>query len=610
MACIRALRGHLGVDDKIRAPKEKGRYRSVHRGRFQVLYEDEWKEYLPQILAFLAQCQGVYEKRGLPIARTIPVYISRNTGKKTAIAWYVSRNSKLNPENKQGALLFAPQHLGRSDGLETCVHEVAHYVHNELIPGGFSNATIKSKYDSVKDTPDTGASVTEELLDQIATLKKEAAKVMRQQVRSDPRVKKLGATSFKYLYPDFKVYVEYPDGTADWGSSIYSAAHDLKDETLDMMIEHYRGELKALADTYHAAVEGERDPTQYKRWRSKWIITDYAKTNALEWFAEGMTAVLLHPEDADPEVREWMMDTAKTSLTGDAAEAHRSEKAQRQIDTTIPKLSLPAGWRYTEVLPSSHAVSDGMMTFRIHRKIDWRGKAMNEWVLEVQPHGERGMRQLSIHSTPHYAVDALRERLFPDQNHKAADTEEERQDKNIREYAVKGSDLIKIKVGDGYAYESPKWAASSVINDLGEMWVASGKSGLEFPADLVTAAIIEELEGFDLFGGKLPVGDLDDGLSVTETTPGVTYVTNDDNSFVTLIHREKALGVFNKRWLVGMPGQSIDTADNPDDAISFANQRYQNHMRTALTQDERRKLGKANAMYADMVDDTATGSYL
>jgi len=342
---VRVARQHLARSAR---PGSKGQL-SVHQGRFVVWYLPKYEAGLPVVLEGLKRAEQLYQNAGYTLPQRIPVLIAgRPFGSSRSI--YTSAEG--------GFIQLVPSAVQTKGDFATFVHELAHYLHNHGITRGFMNADINLKFDEVKSqrSPDVGGSPVERAQDGMKRVEKEYGQIVKA-IRPGMEFQVMLPTGFmprspKELRPIKVVkkkgrgrgtkivfeYLEPTQGEREIGvlGNTMPMFSFLKKVTLpgvtDAFMDLEERREKAL-EAYNAAVEqqGGDAASAYQDPRSDWFPTEYAKTDAMEWFAELVTARLMAPAKMAPEARDWLDAMVKT---GGAA----ARVAARWASRTTPAL--------------------------------------------------------------------------------------------------------------------------------------------------------------------------------------------------------------------------------------------------------------------------------
>lgn len=274
-------------------PGSKGQH-SIKHGSFILWYLLKYKESVPDLLETLEKVEQVYNKARYKLPRNIPVLMAER-------GWGTGRSIY----SHKGFIQIVPFAFSDKVHFTTLIHEVAHYIHNHMIPGGFSNPTILSKYEELKSSriPNTGGSPSDRIKDVEKGIEKHIKKLKGKSVTLGGR--KAEVLNFKGTKVVLKYLTQTPeeerDGILGATLSFVSFASAIKDPTLQALARR-RLELFDILEGF----EGEVGVNAYEDHRSKWFPTDYSKTNPNEWFAELVTARLVAPSKMDREVRGWL----------------------------------------------------------------------------------------------------------------------------------------------------------------------------------------------------------------------------------------------------------------------------------------------------------------
>jgi len=284
----------------------QGKFDVLWKGHFKLYYRKvySWitiEEHLSKLMGILTQCEQRCVDVGVRFRNTIPCYVQLQIkgGHAGVLAHYIYMQG-------YGALVFSLKSLDRADTLNTVIHETAHYIHHNWIPGGYNNPVIVEGYENHKLDEDTGGSRTKRSIDMLEKIKADYLLAVKQWFKHhDPGGmlvrSKHGSKTF---FPDF-VYI--PSGGRDQLPAIgYMTAFS---DGGRILLEFQR----RIDDYNKDAIQLQRgeDVTYLRDWLSTWVPSDYAKTNVMEWFAEVFTACALHPQTVDSKVLAWLEKVLK-----------------------------------------------------------------------------------------------------------------------------------------------------------------------------------------------------------------------------------------------------------------------------------------------------------
>ena len=346
------------------APKAtpKGQNPIVTQGPFEVTYLPKYEDLIPGLLDGLEKAENSFRKVGLPLRGVIPIRVK---GK----AFGNNRSFYMNLEG--GFIQLVPQNLRSADNFRTIIHEIAHYWHNHFVPGGFGNGAIRSRFNEVWRTEDTGGSAYDRIQSQIALQKKKLQQIAKQALRAGATFEELGQEGWSgpktYLRQYRVVRVEGQKvlceilNPSEWDKSIRKEGpwYDTMPlhRVAQMVSSDYKEEYAVFMDLLNQSNEVANDPTKNNRYQdlsSIWVPTTYAKENHKEWFAELITTAVLDPNVLQPFVTDWLMSVAKTgngpsneaSMASRVAAKFTGKKAQRTewTDRYMPSVGETYSW--------------------------------------------------------------------------------------------------------------------------------------------------------------------------------------------------------------------------------------------------------------------------
>lgn len=288
-------------------------------GVFQITVSAANVKHVPVLEEGFSKAERDYASAGFPLKGEVQIVVK-------GMGW---RQRSFFTPNYIGII---PHNLTRPDSFHTFIHELAHWYHWNQVSGGFHNEAIIDKFTEVKSEKVTGGSNYERLQDVLKAKEKELEKLKKSIPRgtvvkledwNDPfrhdykyvreyKVVKMGDRSghmtFCELLNPSPWDIEVNKHTAKPGEffakiltqSILEAVPALAEKAKAM-----REELSALWDQSNAYAMGKEKETRYEEVRSEWIPTNYARENPLEWFAELMTTMILHPTSLSDTVQAW-----------------------------------------------------------------------------------------------------------------------------------------------------------------------------------------------------------------------------------------------------------------------------------------------------------------
>lgn len=236
----------------------------IDHGVFRVTYMVKHADLIPGILDVLDRASNAYKKSGFLLKGRIPIQVKGSSDHRS---FY-----------RGGAI-----QIEASAYLEDVIHELAHYWHDQIVPGGFHNIEIQERFNEVSKTDvATGGSDFDTLNDAMLAARK--------------KWKALEAKRFKDFENDRR---RGRKSLSDHAEPPSQSEMDWKDSERDL-----REKLKAVVEGGNA--------TYYKNLQSKWFPTTYAKQDFMEWFAELLTTTVMGRTKLDPDVANWLDSVSHT----------------------------------------------------------------------------------------------------------------------------------------------------------------------------------------------------------------------------------------------------------------------------------------------------------
>lgn len=327
-------------------------YRKLIAGPYHLYYRpSNANTQIPQQAAdSFNKTNALYEKAGFPIVKPVQVRITGGGGSTRAF-YYWSNLSDWSEMRIPPSAVKSSYGKGHIDA--STIHETAHMYHKEILRDGFENNRILTRYALVKNEKsphgdnkkkNKGAQYTDERKSLMSEARKHIEEgglpeafdktwFLMKLDKNAPVSRDIQSGYFKgYIsnivetnnQTDFfykvtvGVYVLDPaDPKKKKVKKLYDM--DVRLNTLLGMIQpekHIDKRSKAVYEKLLPHIEkakkalAEANDTDFRhrngKWISKWIPTEYGRTNHKEWFAEMLTMYLQWPEKVDPEVLEFI----------------------------------------------------------------------------------------------------------------------------------------------------------------------------------------------------------------------------------------------------------------------------------------------------------------
>jgi len=292
-------------------------------------------EVVADVAVKVAQAIKLCVSAGIPIKDKLRVDLSGKGVSTTALATYTTGS---NPPT----VVVTPAAYKRSDLIQTLVHELGHYVHDRVVPGGDGNREITGRFNwamsQVKATtprkgkpfefmyrggwlgyshgnrgyPMTGKIIGKGRAGVRVQILKYPAEIL-----NDPKL------SFDFLSPE-KTPLASPTIELDLDKLLYSGRQTQK---------------------RHSDDHGRRI-SEYGDHQHDWVPTSYSRKNRDEWFAEMVTTFVLGHLAKEPS--SWMASVLKTGkaapISDRIQESVLVERARHEIDAEWIK-GIRKGWK-------------------------------------------------------------------------------------------------------------------------------------------------------------------------------------------------------------------------------------------------------------------------
>jgi len=268
---------------------------------------------------------------GLPIQDKLNVGLDGRGISHADAAYYIGTQPPL--------VKVAPKAYNDAILVNTLIHELGHYVHDKVVPGGTGNQEIQSRYFWAMKQKATGEGPKLDVLRrQMKNLDAEIKALEQDRYDRKPLPKK--GKEFEYQYRNTftgKTYqlkarllrksgrfvmLEIIDPPKElqhmFGRSGAQFTHQETVDSLEFVgvrpgvdekIKALHAEQHALYEQANEIARTEKDD-RYESQRHAWAPTRYSRTNTHEWFAEICTTLVLG--HLDKSVEEWLMSVLKT----------------------------------------------------------------------------------------------------------------------------------------------------------------------------------------------------------------------------------------------------------------------------------------------------------
>jgi hypothetical protein len=289
-------------------------------GVFTIEITPTYEKYLPILEDGFAKAEQLFARAGFPLQKKVEIIVKGQGWKQRS---YFTPNY----------LGIIPHNIEQPGAFHVFVHELAHWYHWNQVSGGFTNSSIKYRFNEVQSVTPTGGSVLDRLKDSIAAKQKEEAKLLKSLAKGavveveghdnifnkkDRYTRKYkvikpadrtGRYTFCELLNPSPWDIETSKHTStpnDFTRKVFT--QDLLRAVLGLKekIETVTRELHALYEQQNDIAMGKAQDTRYQELLTDWVPTQYAKENHLEWFAELLTTAVLDPGRLAPFVQEWL----------------------------------------------------------------------------------------------------------------------------------------------------------------------------------------------------------------------------------------------------------------------------------------------------------------
>ena len=292
-------------------------------GPFNVQYLPQHASFVPQIGDLLLEAAKRCAGAGYKITHDIEVLIT-GRGAAHALAIYYAQSPP--------TIKIAPKAYNRADLVHTLVHELGHYFHDKVVPGGFRNADIAAKYRwAVRQKSETEGSSLDAVRAKIVKTEAEIADFVKQ-IYAPPRKGTKVEFDYNWFGKKFRAV----------GVVGKKAGKDIEvelagpPELVDLVVRTYRrpvlpvglgtlttpspADLAKLTGMRQEVTDLQRQVSEFAKGTAKdnvyevqfhdWLPTTYSKKNVMEWFAELMVTDVLGHLKPDPSA--WLKSMVNT----------------------------------------------------------------------------------------------------------------------------------------------------------------------------------------------------------------------------------------------------------------------------------------------------------
>jgi hypothetical protein len=315
-------------------------------GRFNVQFLQQHAKFVPRIGELLLDAERQIAAAGFPIPHEIQVLVT-GRGIAHALAVYAA---VVPPTIK-----IAPKAYGRGDLGNTLIHELGHYFHDKVVPNGFRNGAVASRYRWAIEQKPTGvgnnldaAKLKVKTLEaEMDELRKDLYKFPRKGAvlewvhdwfgkkypakgtvlgRGNTRLLGRGAwdVDVRLMDSPFLTFIRehnmYPSGVIP----VHVAKLVEPDPVIAAKLAEL-GEELSKANSAWSAITQDKDQSHdntYKELFHDWLPTTYSRKNNHEWFAEMFTTCVLG--HLKPEPAAWLKSIIETGKAPESLVAHPS----------------------------------------------------------------------------------------------------------------------------------------------------------------------------------------------------------------------------------------------------------------------------------------------
>jgi hypothetical protein len=302
-------------------------------GRFNVRYIKQHEEHLEEVGRLLLEAEKMYQSAGVPLKHDIAVGLhGGGLGSHAAAVYHLGSNPP--------AIQVAPKAYKDASFLHTLIHELGHYYHDKVVPGGETNFAIQTKFMwAVRQKRTQEGGSRDVLKRRLDFLNKRYFELQEDQYLRKPLPRKGVPFEFDPWIDGVQYHVkgkivgkrdsrtvnveiiEAPEKYL-FRQSIYrrgpgplvvpEAINSLTYAGKDPAKEKELVEVDAERTEVHKSLEGEmgKHDDRYQVQLHDWVPTSYSRKNHLEWFAELMTTLVLGHLKEEPA--KWLLSVIQT----------------------------------------------------------------------------------------------------------------------------------------------------------------------------------------------------------------------------------------------------------------------------------------------------------
>jgi hypothetical protein len=319
-------------------------------GRFKVIYLKQHEEHVDKLGALLEEAERMYAAAGVPIVHDISSVLS---GRGASHAGALYTMGSVPP-----TIQFAPKSYEDPKLIHTVIHELGHYCHDKVVPGGINNSAIISKHMWAVRQKSTGKSNKVDILNRkMKALNEAYSRLSEEQNKRKPLPRKgqvfeydtwvngvqyhvkgriVGKADSRTVNVEVidapeayikrqQIYRRGP-GPLIVPESVDSLTYAGKDEAKEAELKKVEEERHTVYVELSSLIKSGEGRSDYKTHLHDWVPTNYARKNHMEYFAEMMTTYILG--HLKPEPSEWLKSVVKTGKAPEAPEPVPTEEPE------------------------------------------------------------------------------------------------------------------------------------------------------------------------------------------------------------------------------------------------------------------------------------------
>jgi hypothetical protein len=332
------LRNNLGIGpDQSLRDALKNRHAAVQFneeqfGRFKVRYIKQHAEHLEEVGKLLLESEQKYQAAGVPLQDNILVALyGGGIGSHAAAVYHMGSSPP--------AIQVAPKAYEDASFLHTLIHELAHYYHDKVVPGGQNNVEVMTRFMWAMRQKRTQAGGSRDVLKRrLDVLNKRYKELEETQYIHRPLPRKGTVVEYdtwsngvqyhikgkivgkkgrdvlieiieapeKYLLRS-SMYRRGP-GPLVVPESASTLTYVGKDEAKERELKEVEKERHEVYETLKGEISKPDD--RYEVQLHDWVPTTYSRKNHMEWFAELLTTFVLGHLKEEPS--KWLLSVIKT----------------------------------------------------------------------------------------------------------------------------------------------------------------------------------------------------------------------------------------------------------------------------------------------------------